>query len=176
MTGLGSSLQTSNDTLSRSSDSVYLLGEGRVLQSEAKPAFTLQTLQPLRDMRHFEQPSLTALPPPGAVVPSFSSSSGTQPLLTAPAPCSCRHMALLQCTFQDLLTLLLTLLGCKHECVCGRLRRRMEEAAGGPGCYGGVLLCKGLPCWQETLVLALAMPAWALPHARASRQVFSSRT
>lgn len=53
----------------------YLLGEGCILESGPKPAFTRHTLQPLRDMRHLEQPSFTALAPPASAAGATSCSA-----------------------------------------------------------------------------------------------------
>lgn len=64
-----------------------------MVESGARPAFTLHTLQPLRDMRHLEQPSFAALPPPGAAASSCLASWGERLLLTVSAPCSYRHVA-----------------------------------------------------------------------------------
>ncbi len=50
-----------SDSFTQAGVASYLLGEGRVVESGPRPAFTRHTLQPLRDMRHLEQPSF-ALP------------------------------------------------------------------------------------------------------------------
>ena len=61
-------------------------------ESGARPAFTLHTLQPLRDMRHLEQPSFAAVHPLRAAAPSCAASRGERLLLIVSAPCSCRHV------------------------------------------------------------------------------------
>ena len=57
----------------------HFLGEIESLFAKCvSPAFTLQTLQPLRDMRHFEQPSFALLIVPEALRSCSRSSSGAR--------------------------------------------------------------------------------------------------
>ena len=62
----------------RKGESTHFLGEGLRFGRGDSPAFTLHTLQPLRDMRHLEQPIFTTLACPAALGASASSTAGSQ--------------------------------------------------------------------------------------------------
>ena len=83
----------------------HFLGEMESLLGRGvSPAFTLQTLQPLRDMRHLEQPSLTLLimsealrscsrPSSGSCPsPGSGPSPGSQASASMPSVLACRNL------------------------------------------------------------------------------------